>query len=396
MSNYRVVGANTDTWILNVKTGGEFPAELAEQLDGLKTASQEIEGDLATPWTFEGETLYIKAYGSGRQWRWILHCPSLHLDIGRGRLNHIIGKARLASVFLWAQGPDVALAKLYAFLVTLYGEMFSLQVSEVHLCADFAGWELELEEADAFITRGHNRQTHLVDPAEHEAADEADSSEDSYSLPACEVHQHGRRCTGYEFSRGGVHSCRIYDKTKEITVSRKDWMQAVWLRNGWDGESRITRVEFVYKRECLHEMGIEDAYEFLDHLTAMWAYSTFQWLRHTEPTDDTNRGRWPVSPFWQSVQQVTEFGEPAEPAVREKKHVGDLKLICQMLTGCATTAAAYLANRLPDSDDGSLFLRWFYDWMLTYLDEKELSFDGQRNSKRVRLGILAKGDGTAA
>jgi hypothetical protein len=282
-------------------------------------------------------------------------------------------------VLLWAQGPDVALAKLYEFLVSLYGQNFSLQVSEAHLCADIAGWELTLDAADAFITRGHNRQTHLSDP---------DAPED-FALSACEVHQLGRRCTGYEFSRGGVHSCRIYDKTKELVVTRKDWMQSIWLRNGWDEQSRVTRVEFVYKRECLHEMGIEDAYEVLDHLAAMWAYSTFQWLRHTEPSDDTNRGRWPISPFWHAVQQVNEFGETAEPAIREKKHAGDLKLICQMLTGCATTAAAYLANCLPDSDDGSLFLRWFYDWMLTYLDGKGLSFDGLRDSKRDRLGILA-------
>ena len=385
MSDYTLVGANVDTWILNVKSTGEFSAELAQQLDELKAASQETETDLATPWSFEGETLYIKAHGSGRQWRWILHCPSLHLDIGTGKLNHIIGKARLASVFLWAKGPDVALATLYSFLVTLYGQSFTLQVSEAHLCADIAGWELALDAADAFITRGHNRQTHLSD---------SNAAED-FTLPTCEVHQHGRRCTGYEFSRGGVHSCRIYDKTKEFVVSRKDWMQAIWLRNGWDGESRVTRVEFVYKRECLREMGIEDAYEFLDELAAMWAYSTFQWLRHTEPTEDTNRGRWPISPFWQAVQHVVEFGEPAEPAAREKQHAGDLKLICQMLTGCATTAAAYLANRLPETDDGSLFLHWFYDWMLTYLDEKGLSFGGQRDSKRDRLGIVLD-DGSRA
>jgi hypothetical protein len=380
-----IVGANIDTWILNIK--GELCAELADELEQLKLASQEADDDLATSWAFAGETLFIRAHGSGRQWRWILHCPSLHLDVGPGKLNHIIGKARLASVFLWAQGPDVALAQLYAFLVSLYGECFTLQVSEAHLCADIAGWELALDAANAFITRGHHRQTHLADPNAADTDDDAESA-GTYSLPACEVHQHGRRCTGYEFSRGGVHSCRIYDKTKEITVSRKDWMQAVWLQHGWDGTSRVTRVEFVYKRECLHEMGIEDAYDFLDLLAAMWAYSTFQWLRHTEPTDDTNRGRWPVSPFWQAVQQVTAFGETAEPAVREKQHAGDLRLICQMLTGCSTTAAAYLANRLPDTDDGSVFLRWFYDWMLAYLDRKGLSFEGQRRSKRDRLGAV--------
>jgi hypothetical protein len=52
-----LVGANIDTWILNVKTAGAFPTEFAEQLDELKAASQEIASDLATPWTFEGETL---------------------------------------------------------------------------------------------------------------------------------------------------------------------------------------------------------------------------------------------------------------------------------------------------------------------------------------------------
>jgi hypothetical protein len=385
-----IVGANIDTWILNIK--GVLPVTLGEELDQLKEASQETDEDIPTPWVFAGEALYIKAHGSGRQWRWILHCSSLHLDVGRGRLNGIVGKARLSSAFLWEHRPDVALARLFEFLVTLYGEGFTLQVSEVHLCADIAGWELALDAADAFITRGHNRQTHLADPNAADAGDTADT----YTLPACEVHQHGRRCTGYEFSRGGVHSCRIYDKTKEITVSHKGWMQAVWLRNGWDGTSRVTRVEFVYKRECLHEMGIEDAYDFLDHLAAMWAYSTFQWLRHTEPTEDSNRGRWPVSPFWQAVQQVTEFGDAAEPAVREKQHAGDLALICQMLTGCATTAAAYLTNRLPDTDDGSLFLRWFYDWMLTYLDHKGLSFEGQRNSKRDRLGAVRTANQAAA
>ncbi len=61
-------------------------------------------------------------------------------------------------------------------------------------------------------------------------------------------------------------------------------MRAVWERHGWDGESRVTRVEFRYKRECLHEMEIEDPYDLLDKLPALWAYSSAQWLRHTTPT----------------------------------------------------------------------------------------------------------------
>jgi hypothetical protein len=108
----------------------------------------------------------------------------------------------------------------------------------------------------------------------------------------------GRRCTGFDFSRGAVHACCIYDKTAEIVVSRKDWMREVWATNGWNGASRVMRVEFRYKRECLRELGVSDAGEFLERqqLARLWAYSTKSCLRHTTPTRDATSTRWPVSP----------------------------------------------------------------------------------------------------
>jgi hypothetical protein len=104
-------------------------------------------------------------------------------------------------------------------------------------------------------------------------------------------------------------------------VSRKDWMQEVWASNGWDGESRVTRVEFRYKRVCLREMGVEEAYAFLDQLPALWAYSTKQWLRHTIPNGDPNRARWPISPLWQLVQQASFFCDGIS-AIRERRRAG--------------------------------------------------------------------------
>jgi len=220
-----IVGANTDTWVINVcmlQQGYIFPANLEQRLDLLKEGAQEAEEDIATDWAFAGETLFIKPHGSQRQWRWILHCPSLHLDVGRGKHNHVIGKARLASTLLWEQGPDTALSLLYTFLVRVFGEGFTLQVSEVHLCADLAGWELAVEDTHAFITRGHNKAGHALGTGEDTNINAA-----SEETPDCAFHLSGRRCTGFEFSRGGAHSCRIYDKTKELAVSHKDWMRAV-------------------------------------------------------------------------------------------------------------------------------------------------------------------------
>ncbi len=83
------------------------------------SASQFADEDVPTPWTFAGETLFIKAHGSGRQWKWILHCPSLHLDIGEGKLNQIIGKARLSAAYLWEREIGDILATLYDFLTRL-------------------------------------------------------------------------------------------------------------------------------------------------------------------------------------------------------------------------------------------------------------------------------------
>jgi len=71
-------------------------------------------------------------------------------------------------------------------------------------------------------------------------------------------------------------------------------------------------------------LGVEDPYLLLDQLPGLWAYSTLQWLRHTIPTDDSNRGRWECTPFWQAIQQADFFAN-GTPAVRERKRISDLR-----------------------------------------------------------------------
>jgi hypothetical protein len=115
-------------------------------------------------------------------------------------------------------------------------------------------------------------------------------------------------------------------------------MQKVWTSNGWDGDSRVTRVEFRYKRECLREMKVGEAYAFLDQLPSLWPYSTKQWLRYTTPNGHPNRARWPISSIWHVVQRASFFCDGI-PAVRERRWAGDLTLLCQMIADVATSAA---------------------------------------------------------
>jgi hypothetical protein len=383
-----LAGANIDTFIGNVRIQGEFSEALAEQLEALKRRSQEAEEDLRTSWRFASEVLFIKPYGAGRQWRWILHSPSIHVDVGLGKLTHIVAKARLSSAFLWEHETGTALTLLYGFLANFLQVPFTLQVSEVHLCADVAGWELSLDDIAAFITRSRSKGVRLGSDAADEELDASLEATGPFIAPAqARVQFAGRRLATLDFSKGAHHACCLYDKTAEIMVSRKDWMQEVWTSNSWDGESRVTRVEFRYKRECLREMKVEEAYTFLDQIPGLWAYSTKEWLRHTIPNGDHNRARWPVSSLWQLVQQASFFCD-GTPAVRERRQAGDLTLLCQMIAGCSTSAAAFLSQVLPAEDDGTHFLTWFWDWLERYLADKGVSFEQLRQVKAISLGIV--------
>jgi hypothetical protein len=384
MADPTVVGANIDTFIGNARLSGDFPTERADQLEDLKRQSQEVEEDIPTQWSFAGEVLFIKPHGAGRQWRWILRSPSIHVDMGLGKLTHIVANARLSSAFLWEHEIGTALTLLYGFLADFLQVPFTLQVSEVHLCVDIADWELSLEDVPSFITRSRSKGMRLF-PTERV---EEDDEEGFVSPSDLRLQVAGRRLATLDFSKGAPHACCLYDKTAEIAVSRKDWMQEVWRGNDWDGEARVTRVEFRYKRECLREMKVEEAYTFLDQIPSLWAYSTKQWLRHTIPNGDPNRARWPLSSLWQFVQQASFFCD-GTPAVRERRRVGDLTLLCQMIAGCSTSAAAFLTQLLPSGDDGTHFLIWFWDWFDRYLTEKGVSYEQIREAKAARLGVVA-------
>ena len=252
---------------------------------------------------------------------------------------------------------------------------------------DVAGWELSLDDMPAFITRSRSKGLRLGSEAADEELDASLEATGPFIAPSdVRLQFAGRRLATLDFSKGAPHACCVYDKTAEITVSRKDWMQEVWTSNGWDGESPC------HPRGVSLQARVPPGDEGRRGLRlsrsdpSLWAYSTKQWLRHTIPNGDPNRARWPLSPLWQLVQQASFFCD-GTPAVRERRRAGDLTLLCQMIAGCSTSAAAFLTQVLPAQDDGTHFLIWFWDWFERYLTEKGVSFDQVRSAKATRLGI---------
>ncbi len=389
--SYHVVNHHIDTLLLNVK--GKMPEHVAARLDQLQGLAKEVEQDVQSDWQFRLHPLYLKPHGA-KSWRWILACGDgyLHIDLSKGKLNGIIAKVRFSSFLLHELGAGEALTAVYAFLAAMLGEGFTLQVSEVHICADIAGWELSLDDARRFVSQGRAKAARLAD---------GEGGEDDGQI----VRLTGRRCSEYKFSQGAPHSCDIYDKTLEVKVRGKQWFHEIWQANGWDGESKVTRVEFRYKRECLHEMGIECPYDMLDRLPELWAYSTQKWLRHTIPDNDSNQSRWDTSAVWEVVQGASG-NDDATPAVRTKKVELDTERSQAGFVGYATSWAIRavwlfqgaienergMPKGLPMEaveDDGGGFLGWAYDQMQAYLTErKEATFAELMHAKGKKITKL--------
>ena len=407
-----IVGRGVDTLVLNVyfRDGQhkpckrDLPHELKEQLDAWKQAAIVAEEPIPVPLTFEGASLHMYPNGAGKgQWRWLLRCESFNLLVSMGRLN-CIAQVRFSSEFLWScRGVDHAIVRVEEFLVHQFlQECVYMQVSEVHLCADIAGWDVEsIDQRRDFVSRSRKRGTYEVT--------DLDIQDFSYGLTR----------SGFLFSRGGPISCVIYDKTREIRQqSQKWWFHDLWQTHGWDMEAQpvVWRVEFRFKREVLHELsvegqfeGIEDAYSLLERLPLLWAYAAGHvdggedglpdgWLRLVVPGADSNRSRWATHAVWAEVQRAfvvspDEEGEEEKQAedktqvIRKRKYQANLERAVAATVGYLSSMAAWLGRDGTVGEEADLLymIAWLRERTPVYLGKRARKFATEVEHKRVRF-----------
>jgi hypothetical protein len=152
----------------------------------------------------------------------MLKTPDITLYVSRGKWNGV-GAVRLSSQYLWScMGLHDALILLSAFLAEVYGREMNLQPSEIHLCADIGGWS-DIDTLDRrvnFVSRSRKRASHLV----------PDWDIDLH----VKEHSFGLKETSFDFSKHGALSCTIYDKTREMKQTGKEWFTDIWRLHGWD------------------------------------------------------------------------------------------------------------------------------------------------------------------
>lgn len=58
------------------------------------------------------------------------------------------------------------------------------------------------------------------------------------------IHEESDQVTGISFGGGNEVSARLYDKTREILKSGKDYLKPLWGLEGWEEGSQVWRMEF--------------------------------------------------------------------------------------------------------------------------------------------------------
>ena len=182
---------------------------------------------------------------------------------------------------------------------------------------------------------------------------------------------------------------RIYDKTEEIKVSRKQWFELLWTEGGWDHRSPVTRFECQFRRKQLKQLQIDTFEDLVRQVGDLWRYATTDWMTVREPTHDSNRSRWPVRAFWRVVQSAGDAFGPVTGIARVDQMRPEYEALAQQARGVLVTMGAL---ELATSEDEELALAHLRRLCDGWFDEPFL------NDVRARAAKLAllEGDPSCA
>ena len=228
-----IVSHGVDTLVLNVfylsERGMVLKQEVGEvlraRLEAWKKEALGRHDDVATDLRFNGRVLHMCPHGAGRgQWPWLLKTADVTLYVSGGQWNGV-ACVRLLSQYLWSSLSLLEAIKAVQSLVDgLFEQEMYLQVSQVDLCVDVAGWGdiVTLERGKHFVTRSR----------------QGASYEESSLLSGVTAREYtmGLARMGFDFgSKAGRKSlfCRVYDKTRELEQSGKEWFRDLWRYRRW-------------------------------------------------------------------------------------------------------------------------------------------------------------------
>ena len=306
-----VISHGVDSLYLSFR--GQLDPALLEAMERLRTEAQAQ--SKPAPVSFEdGRPMVVLPHG-WTFYRFALHSTDFDLFLAAG--EHVPPVyVRLSSFVLHSAGALAAAADVQTFVRrNVMAAAQPATPSRVDLHADFQGWLPEPDDLRRFVTRGV--RNHL------------------FYEPAEEAHA-GLRLTGFRFGKDQLVG-RLYDKTRELQGSGKDWLLDVWGARR-RGSEPVWRLEFQFRREALAGFHLETVDELFASLQDLWRYG-LEWLSLREPSFDRQRSHWRVAEEWEQLAAI-EFRPQLAGVLRRQLHDHQELLVVRALAGCLTSYAA--------------------------------------------------------
>lgn len=263
-----------------------IPAAKQEWLAEFRDKAEKGEGVVALQ--LGDETLQMLPHGGKGGVRWILQNDDFSISIRSPKLPWPL-TVRYSAGGLWGHGLRALQDRVYHALRAEFhpGDDQNVRVGACHYAFDF--------HSPAFTAEMRPRI------AEQIVCHSSAKNNMTVAVPAQLIGTSARTQTLTMGGKAGLQ-VQVYDKTTEITeASGKTWMIDLWLENGAefpDGDiADVWRLELRFGGEFLKERGIlypREIERFLPELIT----EAIVTRRLTEPSNDSNRWRWPVHPLW--------------------------------------------------------------------------------------------------
>jgi len=210
-------------------------------------------------------------------------------------------------------------------------DSYVVTVSKVHLATDWQGHIPQLADLENVVKRAGDRPN---------LDDEMLDAETMLPFGHIEAHRsRGRVLTGIHAGVSTNLRLNCYDKTRQSAVKKLDWVGELWALNPrYNVRVSTWRNEFQFGRDFLHKRGIETIADLFANLGALWGYG-MGWYSFRDPSStDSNRSRWAVAGFWQSLS--TWGGFEAEPLAKVSVVRPKFRAMCAGTVGYITSLMA--------------------------------------------------------
>lgn len=273
-------------------------------------------------------------------------------------------KVLFSSEYLWSYGyKDAYYRFIEWFQVAFLLKVSGTRISRLDICMDTDEAEFSEKDINGIVTYSKSKTMHYISPVD-------------------DVNYSGREFTGYTIGRGKTILCRIYNKTKEIVKSGKEWFKDIWQKNSWTEEKPVWRVEFQLRRKVLKEFSFDSVEDTFLELDPLWKYLTCEWLEIRKPKKNEKVTNWILTKKWQVVQSAIEYNAPALIRLKIKK--GNIEKI-------KAQAGGLLISMDAAEDDGGIdaTLDSLKEYVIEKLKRKKKKFEDevQKRKKQYMEGL---------